>query len=377
MKPRRKRSGKPELDDGCVRVAQELAEALARVVLTKEEHSVLWVVLAKNYGWDKKEDWISVRLIAQITGISPAHCSRAISSLVAKNMITRRMAGKKLMLGIQKYYRKWPTLRPVLPDADTRWKSTTASLPDSASLPGLAPLPESAGLPLPGLVGEHLPESAGYIRRTITEEEDTEEAEEGARVCAATEPDAVAVVDVPPTPPPLPRAVVDAFENWKPAAINSAIYAELARLVADHGDAHVLLALKYAMLHTDTVRNPISFLEGKLILEKGRGYTWQTASQRGEKPRYATSTPAKPVDPIDARFRKSQLYRQLEADVECGPFFVLERIKQLAPHYQIDLAPYVVLDASPPPPKPEQRRLIRAFVAAVDPSVTSPSYVEA
>ncbi len=102
----------PQLEDGYVRIANELVEALARVRLAGQECQVVWTVIRKTYGFNKKADQIPLGQIHEMTGISRVKASRLIHGLVSKKIlsITNNGDRKALTIGINKQYADW---RPI------------------------------------------------------------------------------------------------------------------------------------------------------------------------------------------------------------------------------------------------------------------------
>ncbi|MHC4523782.1 MAG: replication protein [Planctomycetota bacterium] len=78
---------KPQLEDGFVRIANEIVEALSRIRISGEESQCLWVVLRKTYGWNKKEDRISLSQFALATGLKIPNVCRALRKLVSKKIV--------------------------------------------------------------------------------------------------------------------------------------------------------------------------------------------------------------------------------------------------------------------------------------------------
>lgn len=78
----------PQLEDGYTRIAHEIVEALARCAPGHGEMQVLWTVLRKTYGWNKKEDELSIGQIADATGLSRRMAIYCLQNLEAKRMIT-------------------------------------------------------------------------------------------------------------------------------------------------------------------------------------------------------------------------------------------------------------------------------------------------
>ncbi len=98
---------RPQIEDGHTKVANEIAEALARVNLTSHENRVLWCILRKTYGWNKKADRISYSQFQDATGIDRRHIGRSLSSLKTRQIITCQGDGYSLEYGLQKDYELW------------------------------------------------------------------------------------------------------------------------------------------------------------------------------------------------------------------------------------------------------------------------------
>ncbi len=96
----------PQRENGHIDIANEIAEALARTNLTAYEHRVLWCIFRKTYGWQKKEDWIALSQIVEMTGMHKAHVSRSKKLLLIRNMVTQR--GNQL--GFNKLWQQWKEL---------------------------------------------------------------------------------------------------------------------------------------------------------------------------------------------------------------------------------------------------------------------------
>ncbi len=100
----------PQAENGHLDIANELAEALARTYLSPTESRVLWAVLRKTYGWEKKTDRISFTQFEKATGMNRRHVFDALNSLIARRIITRSGEGQQLFYGLQKDYERWQPL---------------------------------------------------------------------------------------------------------------------------------------------------------------------------------------------------------------------------------------------------------------------------
>lgn len=96
----------PQLENGHTQIANEILEAISTINLSPYESRILWFVVRKTYGWHKKSDLIPLSQIADGTGITKSHVSRALKSLISKQIITR--LGNK-QIGFQKDWERWNT----------------------------------------------------------------------------------------------------------------------------------------------------------------------------------------------------------------------------------------------------------------------------
>ncbi|HID99981.1 MAG TPA: replication protein, partial [Thiotrichaceae bacterium] len=84
----------PQLENGYVRIANELVEALARTHLSSHESQILWALWRKTYGWHKKSDRISLAQFATATGLRKDVCSRTLTRLIERKIIDKNVNGK-------------------------------------------------------------------------------------------------------------------------------------------------------------------------------------------------------------------------------------------------------------------------------------------
>lgn len=93
----------PQLENGYIRIAQDIAKQLAKTYLSSYESQVIWALFIKTYGYHKKEDWISNSQFVEITGIHKSHVSRTIKKLIKRKIVTQ--TGNKI--AFQKNSRLW------------------------------------------------------------------------------------------------------------------------------------------------------------------------------------------------------------------------------------------------------------------------------
>ncbi|MCX5829308.1 MAG: conserved phage C-terminal domain-containing protein [Deltaproteobacteria bacterium] len=78
----------PQVENGYLIIANEIAERFCNYRISGEEWLVLWAILRKTYGWQKKEDRISLSQFAAITGLKRQTVLRALRKLASKGIIT-------------------------------------------------------------------------------------------------------------------------------------------------------------------------------------------------------------------------------------------------------------------------------------------------
>lgn len=94
------------MDEQFTRISNDILEALARTNLSPYETRFLMVLFRKTYGYQKKEDWIALSQIVEMTGMHKAHVSRAKAKLMARNIVTQ--TGNRI--AFNKYHTQWREL---------------------------------------------------------------------------------------------------------------------------------------------------------------------------------------------------------------------------------------------------------------------------
>ena len=110
----------PQLENGHVCIANEIQEALCRTRIPGEARQILDCIIRKTYGWNKKEDQISISQYVKMTGMGKSRICQAINKLLSMNIITKKGSAQSLFTkkgndtvtsyGIQKDFDKWVTL---------------------------------------------------------------------------------------------------------------------------------------------------------------------------------------------------------------------------------------------------------------------------
>lgn len=101
----------PQIENGYIKIANELFEAFYRCKLSEYERIFILCVWRKTYGFNKKEDILSLQQIQKQTGIKTKHISRVINQLIEKNILVYKGEKKS----INKNYKEWKVEWRVLP----------------------------------------------------------------------------------------------------------------------------------------------------------------------------------------------------------------------------------------------------------------------
>ena len=108
----------PQCEDGFIRIANELFDALMRYSPGRTEHQVLFAIIRLTYGWNKKEGKISISRLQKLTGKSRRMIIYALKNLESKNMVTIKRSRSSStqkggsmndinVISFQKNYGKW------------------------------------------------------------------------------------------------------------------------------------------------------------------------------------------------------------------------------------------------------------------------------
>lgn len=79
-------------------------EKLALSLLPAYEYKIIFAVIRKTYGWQKKKDWISGSQLSELTGIAEKHCFGSVRALIKKKIIIKYPDGQ---IGLEKNTDNW------------------------------------------------------------------------------------------------------------------------------------------------------------------------------------------------------------------------------------------------------------------------------
>lgn len=104
------KTGKPQLENGYVRIATELFDQFQSLYLSPNEWKILMCVIRKTYGWRKKEDKISLSQFQKSTKISRPNVHRAIKTLVAKQILVAKQSTAATVYSVNTVYSEWSNI---------------------------------------------------------------------------------------------------------------------------------------------------------------------------------------------------------------------------------------------------------------------------
>jgi phage replication O-like protein O len=93
----------PQKENGHIDIANEIAEKLAQINLSKYEWRFLWALWRKTWGWHKKMDSISISQFENMMLLDRRNVSRTKRNLLQKNIITESDG----LIGFNKNYDTW------------------------------------------------------------------------------------------------------------------------------------------------------------------------------------------------------------------------------------------------------------------------------
>lgn len=93
----------PQKEHGHLEIANEIVEVLMKTDLSGGEFALIFAVIRKTWGWRKKEDWIPLSQLAEMTGFTRRYICKIKKQLVNK----RTLVEVKNKLRFNKNYDEW------------------------------------------------------------------------------------------------------------------------------------------------------------------------------------------------------------------------------------------------------------------------------
>lgn len=111
--------GSPQLEDGYLRIANELLDKIIRFDFSKRQYQVLLFIIRKTYGYRKKVDQISYSQIEAATGLDHSAAVKTVSELVAMQVVSKQHGQHAQLIGINKNYLEWVGVSKQHPSVKT------------------------------------------------------------------------------------------------------------------------------------------------------------------------------------------------------------------------------------------------------------------
>jgi phage replication O-like protein O len=100
--------GNPQIEDGFVRIATELFEALCRTSISPSARRVFDAIIRKTYGFGKKADNLSISQLMAITDLPERAVCRSLRTLLGMNLIIKLEPEIGMnRFSINKKYKTW------------------------------------------------------------------------------------------------------------------------------------------------------------------------------------------------------------------------------------------------------------------------------
>ncbi len=97
----------PQLEDGYVRIANELIEEIARYPFRGAELRILIIIIRLTYGWRIKENVISFSKLSYLTALDERHVKRIVRRLAQDKVLIKYKIQRNNVLGLNKDYYSW------------------------------------------------------------------------------------------------------------------------------------------------------------------------------------------------------------------------------------------------------------------------------
>ena len=139
--------GKPELDDGYTKIANELLEQFVKLNLSSTQWKILMLIVRETYGYHRTAKALAISYIAKAIGASEFRTGKAVKDLIRKKILIEYSAPTPRAsreLGLNKYYLDWvrPHATVTSDPTQTRPHATVTSDPtDALGLDPTQPLP--------------------------------------------------------------------------------------------------------------------------------------------------------------------------------------------------------------------------------------------
>jgi phage replication O-like protein O len=97
----------PQLEDGHIRIANELYGAILMYPFTGRQLKVLLAIMRKTYGYGKKLDDVSASQIGALCGLGRTHVTATMNQLAELSVIVKSPGVHGSIVGVNKDYKSW------------------------------------------------------------------------------------------------------------------------------------------------------------------------------------------------------------------------------------------------------------------------------
>ena len=112
----------PQIEQGHIRIANELFDAEARVRMSGSEWQVYRVIQRQTYGWSRTSAEIPLSVFVESTGLAKPRIVEAINGLIARNMVgvRKNVTPRANVYHIQKNHELWQGVRKNVKGTEKR-----------------------------------------------------------------------------------------------------------------------------------------------------------------------------------------------------------------------------------------------------------------
>lgn len=118
----------PQTEKGYTKIANELLDAIVATPLPDNEHRMLLFIIRKTYGYNKKQDRISLTQFEKALKRSRPVISKTLKNLIIRNMVVRTPL---LVISLEKDYEKWVVAPPLLVKNKSKYGSPAPTFASS------------------------------------------------------------------------------------------------------------------------------------------------------------------------------------------------------------------------------------------------------
>lgn len=128
----------PQLEDGYLKIANELFDALIKFKLPGNELRIALFIIRKTYGFNKKSDWISNSQFVSGTGINKSNVCRCVNALILKKFVDKDDNKTRPKYRFNKNYWQWKKVTARATTLLVTYRETAVDHSDNSTFVDLA-----------------------------------------------------------------------------------------------------------------------------------------------------------------------------------------------------------------------------------------------